>query len=342
MAKPKTDSEQYKALEKAVKERAPGCLYIFYGEERYLLGHYLTSLRRILIPEGLEEFNHRKLDGKGLTASDIIGAVDMLPAFSERTLIEVSDYDIFKAPEADRKALAELFADMPEYACLVFVYDTLEYKPDKRLRDSKELLKNVSEVEFQTQEGEKITRWIARHIKECGKSISRADAEYLAFITGGSMTTLNTEIEKLCSYAKDELISREDIDVCVIPVSDAVTYKLTNALTKKDVAASFAILGDLLRMREAPHKIVYGISSSMRQLYYAKLCRENGRGSQYLMENFGVKYDFQARNLMQDATRFSLEKCRKSVGLCAEAALKMNSGSDPENALKELLSSLCI
>lgn len=57
------------------------------------------------------------------------------PAHDEsRTLIVVQDYDLFKAPEGERKAITQLLEDLPEYCCLVFVYDTLAYKRDARMK----------------------------------------------------------------------------------------------------------------------------------------------------------------------------------------------------------------
>ena len=53
---------------------------------------------------------------------------------SPRTLIVVQDYDLFKAPEGERKAITQLLEDLPEYCCLVFVYDTLAYKRDARMK----------------------------------------------------------------------------------------------------------------------------------------------------------------------------------------------------------------
>ena len=341
MARKQTESQEYKAFLKDISEGTLKSLYIFHGEEHYLMERYMEKIRKQLIPDGLEEFNHRRFEGQGLTASVIADAVDMLPVFSERTLVEIHDYDIFKANEADRKMLSALFADIPDYVCLIFIYDTLEFKPDKRLKDTKEMLKNISEVEFALQDGEKITRWICKHFKEGGKYIAPPDAEYLAFITGGQMTALNTEIEKLCSFSSESAISRTDIDACVMPVADAVTYKLANAVAGGEYTSAVTMLSDLIRMREPAHKILFSLSMTMRQLLFAKLAIEEGKNTRYLMDTYGIRYDFQAKNLMNNAKKLSVEMCRKAVLLCSETALSLNSGADAEAAMTELVASIC-
>ena len=50
---------------------------------------------------------------------------------SERTLIVVNDYDIYKG---DKDALAAVLRELPDYVCLVFVYDLIEYKADARTK----------------------------------------------------------------------------------------------------------------------------------------------------------------------------------------------------------------
>ena len=82
----------------------------------------------------MESFNYHRLAGKTLTAQRLAETVDALPMMSPRTLIVVQDYDLFKAPEGERKAITQLLEDLPEYCCLVFVYDTLAYKRDARMK----------------------------------------------------------------------------------------------------------------------------------------------------------------------------------------------------------------
>mgnify|MGYP000069647527 FL=1 len=53
---------------------------------------------------------------------------------ADRTLVLVTDYDLFKAGESDREAYAKLFAQLPDYVCLVFLYDLVPYKGDARTK----------------------------------------------------------------------------------------------------------------------------------------------------------------------------------------------------------------
>jgi len=337
MAKKKS-GDGYKEFAKSIAAGAVDRFYIFHGEERYLLEHSLAQLRRMLCPDGLDGFNYKHFDGKAVTPDALEDAIDTLPAFSERTLIEVHDFDIFKNEQKQR--LCDMFAELPDYVCVLFVYDTIEYKPDGRQKLNAAIVKLATVVEFGAAEQGMLIKWITRHFEDADKRISRADAEYLAFITGGYMSPLLGEIEKAAAYADGETVTRSDIDAVVTPALDAVAYKLTDAVMRRDRAGAVQILDELLRMREAPHKLMFGVSLKMRELLAARVCFESGLGEDTLMKICSIRFPFQAKALMDTARKTTLSKCRDAVLSCSQAAMELNSGADPEARMVELIARL--
>ena len=327
----------YKVIADSLKAGQVGNFYIFHGDERYLLERSLGALRKFLCPDGLDSFNYKRFGG-GVRVSELDDAVNTLPAFAERTLVELHDFDIFK--DGNKQQLTEIINDLPDYICIVLIYDTIPYKPDGRQKLDKDILKNAEVIEFSLSKQAELVKWIIRHFKDAGKTIARADAEYLALITGGYMTTLYGEIGKVAAYAAYEAVSRSDIDAVVIPELDAVVYKLTDALIQGKHADAMSILDELLRMREAPHKLIFNISLKMRQLLAARVCIENNSNRYDLMDMCGIRYDFQARTLMDTARGTTLSKCREAVLHCSDAAFDLNSAPEPEARLVELIARL--
>ena len=131
MAEKKTPNKGYQQLKAELAEENIGQIYIFHGEESYLREYYLGELKKKLVPAGFEEFNFHKLSGRGLSMQELADAVEAMPMMAERTLVTVTDCDLFKLPDDQRTALLTLLDDFPEYCCLVFVYDQIEYKPNK-------------------------------------------------------------------------------------------------------------------------------------------------------------------------------------------------------------------
>jgi len=334
----KKQNANYDNLISSIKSGDIGRLYIFHGEERYLLERCLASLRALVCPDGLDGFNYKRYEGSGLLIEEIEDAANTFPLFAEKTLVEIHDFDIFKS--SSKEQLIDLFSDLPDFVCVVFIYNTIEYKPDGRVKINKEILKHANVVEFIVQDQNSLVKWIRRHFRDAGKNISTNDAEYLAFITGGFMATLNGEIEKTAAYSTQETVTRKDIDAVVTPVLDTVAYKLSDALVSGEKIRALQLLDELFQMREAPHKLIYSISLKMRQLLAARICIENNLGKSTLMDICGIRHDFQAKILMNTANKASLSTCKNAVLNCAETALELNSTSEPESRMIELVTKL--
>ncbi len=331
----KTDDSAYRELKRELADGRIGSLYIFHGEETYLRDHYLGKMKQALLTGGLDDFNYHSIPAREFTIQRLQEAVDAMPMMSERTMIVVSDYDIDRG---DREALTELLSDLPEYVCVVFVYDIIEYKPDGRSKLAKLVKEKGKVVNFARQEQGDLTDWIARRFRAQGKDISTDDARYLIFLCGDLMTGLISEIGKIAAYAKGPRVTREDIDAVAAPQLDAVVFQLTDAIAAGNFDKAFSVLTDLLHMQEHPIMLLSVLGRQLRQLYTARLAIENGKGSRWLMELWGMRSAYPAEKLTQSARKFSLDWCRKAVLRCQEADLALKStGADGQEVLTELL-----
>ena len=127
-------NEAFQKLKADLSAGTLGCAYIFFGEESYLREYYLGEVRKKLIPDGFEEFNFHALEGKDLSVQSLAEMAEAMPMMAERTLLVVSDFDLFKLGEEQREKLIAFLNDIPEYCCVVFVYDTVEYKPNRTMK----------------------------------------------------------------------------------------------------------------------------------------------------------------------------------------------------------------
>ena len=333
-------NDGYKSLAESLAAGRISVFYIFHGDERYLLERSLGEIRKILCPDGLDGFNYKRFEGRNVLADDLEDAINTLPAFADRTLIEIHDFDIFKSEQKNK--ITEILSDLPEYVCVIVIFDTVPYKPDGRQKLDKEILKCAEIIEFTVQNQDSLVKWIKRHFGDSRKNISTYDAEYLVLITGGYMSTLYSEIGKISAYAQGETVTRADIDAVVTPVLDTVAYKLTDALMRREHSLAMRILDELFQMKEAPHKLIYSISLKMRQLLAARICIENNSGKNTLIDMCGIRHEFQARALLDTARRTTLRDCREAVLLCAQTAYELNSTPEPEARMIELIVKLAL
>lgn len=333
--KKKSEDNSYRDLKRELASESIGRLYIFHGEEAYLRDHCVKEMREKLLTGGLDEFNHHVLPAKDFTIQRLRELVDAMPMMSERTLVEVYDYDIYKG---DKEALAELLSDLPDYVCLIFIYDVIPYKPDNRVKLAKLIKETGREVNFPRQGPDGLITWIQRRFKALGHEISTEDARYLVFLCGDLMNGLITEIGKIGAYAKAQRVTRQDIDAVATPQLDAVVFQLTDAISMGNFDKAFSVMSDLLHMQETPIGLLAMLGWQLRRLYTARLAIENGKGAKWLMELWGIGWASTAEKLMQSARRFSLAWCRRAVIRCEETDLAMKStGADAGELLTGLL-----
>ena len=338
--KAKPNNAAYQKLKQDIKEGTIGTLYVFHGEETYLRDHYLKQMKEKLLPAGMEEFNLHTLNGKDFDVKTLAQMVDCLPMMSARTMIVVSDWDIYKG---DRDALAEVLSDLPDYLCLVFVYDLIAYKADARTKLAAVVKEKGSVVAFDRQSQGDLVSWIARRFRALDRDISSEDARYLIFLCGDLMTTLASEIGKIGAYARHHRVTRQDIDAVATPQLDAVVFQMTDAIAAGYFDKAAEVLGDLFHMQEKPVALLAALGRQLRQLYTARLALEEKKGVPYLMEQWGMKSSYPAERLMGAARRFSLAWCRWAVIRCGQTDLAMKSGGgDGEDLLTALLMELAV
>ena len=338
--KPPKSSEAYQKFKADLSAGTVGCAYIFYGEESYLREYYLGELRKKLVPAGFEEFNYHRLEGKDLTVQALTEMAEAMPMLSERTLIVVTDFDIFKLGEEQREKLISLLEDIPPYCCLVFVYDTVAYKPNKTMKKlCKAIGDHVQAVEFRAQDSSDLVAWIARRFRALDKEIDRQTAEYLIFTCGGLMTGLVPEISKIAAYAKGKAITQKDIDDVADPVLSAEVFKLSDAVLQGNYDLAASILGDLLKMQTEPIMILAALGSQLRRIYTARLAIDSGKDKYWLMELWDMKSDYPAKLLLSAAKRTTADWCADAVKMCQvlDRRMKSEKGIDAAGELKLLL-----
>ena len=332
--KNKPDTAGFDKLKKDLSAGQPGQLYIFHGEETYLRDHYLNRLREVILAGGLGEFNRHDLNAKDMFPHALEEAVDCLPMIAERTLIEVTDFDLFKAGE--KEEYIRILSNLPDYCCLIFLYDILEYRPDARTKLARTVKAHGTAVNFARQSPRELADWVRRHFKAQGKDIDPRLCEELIFLCGDLMHSLQQEIGKIAAYAKGDKITRADIEAVATPQLSAVVFRIADAIGEKNFDRAAAILGELYQMQKSPYEIMGAFGKQMRQLYSARLALDRQKNAAWVAGLWGMRYP--ADRLMVSARRFSLQWCRRAVVRCAQTDLAMKStGQDAKELMTTLL-----
>ena len=337
MAKKSAAPSGLQELKSDLKNKQLGRVYIFHGEEMFLLGHYLGQMKKLLVDPLTESFNYHRLNSENFDIRAFADAVENFPMMAESTFIRVDDVDLFKLPEDDRAKMCDILSDIPDWCSVVFTYETVAWKPDKRLKKLWEAIDNhATVVDFVKQDQRDLVAWVTRHFAANKKRISTELCIYLIDITGGTMTALNGEIDKICAYSGADEIKRSDIDAVTEPVMDAVVFQMTDLLGEGRYAEAFGKLQQLLKMQQEPLVILGAVGGHFRRISTARTLLDHGKSSSELQRLCGIP-DYPARKTMEAARRFRPEFCARAAELILETDYRMKTSFDEQERLLEML-----
>lgn len=335
----KTKEEQldFAALRRRLRAEGPARVYFLYGEEDYLREAFFEEIKKLCV-DGECDFNHRRLNGEGLSLTELSEAVNALPFFAERTLVEIRQLELNRFRDSQSAELTAILSDIPDYCTLVLI-PPAEYEPDGRLAAFKAVKKYGEAINFTRQGGSTLINWIQRRFAALGKGISRGDAEYLAFISGSLMNRMIPEIEKIGVYARGSEVTREDIDAVAHHLPEARVFEMTEKLASRDFDGAVGILSELMQMKdEPPVKTLAVVGKQMRNLYAARIALDRKLGKSYVSETCGIRFDFVAERLLNSSRGFTETQLSHAVRLCAETDFRMKTGGgDNKELLCELI-----
>ncbi len=258
------DITEYKSRLKAGKFDG---IYIFAGEEDYLVRYYLGELRRALdIDPSFAIFNNPVFDGEDVDFDALFEAVKSPPMMADYKLIEWHHADIAAMKERAIEAferLAELSDEHP-YSIIAFTAEGERFDfgtPKKPSKFVSAFGKKISILNFERSTENQLYGWLKKHFDALGVEVTLEVLKALVFRSGRSMDVLACEAKKLAYLALSRgkrAVTVEDVaDVCST-TSESDTFALSNAITDRNKEAAFRALDDL-KFRRVDPVIVFGM-----------------------------------------------------------------------------------
>ena len=337
MAKKPASDAAFDKLKFDLRNKTPEHLYFFHGEEDYLRTHYLNLLRETVLSDPAEDFNLHRFDAQTMRLTAFSDALDAIPMMAEASFVQVDDVDPYQLNADDRQKMAALLSDIPDYCYVVFVFDTIPWKPDRRMKTlTTAISQHAQVVEFARQSEQMLMSWVARHFDSFGKKIAPELCRYLIVQCGAQMTSMVSEISKIAAFSSAPVISKADIDAVVEPVLDAVVFQLTDAIAADSYGKALEILRALCKMQQEPILILGAIGSQLRRAAAARELSSHGRGADALMKLYGMG-SYPAQKAFAFARRVPKPFFARALPACAEADFQMKTSFDDPERILELL-----
>ena len=306
--------------------------YIFAGEEDYLKKHYLSQLRGAIISDDdpFRLFNHVVYDGQNIDYASLAEAIKAPPMMGEYKLIEWKFASFENMKESEKKALESIFSLKEEYPYAVFAIMTTEDGFDTGTPNRRSKLYNFfSEafdiISFPKSTDSQLILWLKRHFDAEGIG---ADAETLSamlFRVGRSMEVLNSEVEKLASFAKANgktKIDFTDVEEVTCATLECDAFALSNAVTEKNLGKALAALADLKARRIEAYTVIAMLERSYAELLSVALLLSEGKGSRDI-ETLLKLHPFKAKLAIGAAKRLGTKK----ISLSLDAIRKLDAAS---------------
>ncbi len=270
-------------LEKELKTGNLNSIYLFYGEELFLIENAVKKIKN-QFGETIKGINFISIDDTNV--QELISDIET-PAFGyEKKLIIARNTNILKR-EGKRKSteLVKIREKLDDYikenediikqtVILVFIEEDV----DSRFALYKTLDKigTVCKVDFQ-----KPIQLEKRMLSICNSyqvKIDNSTMKYFVETCGTNMQELINEIRKLIEYAgKDGTIKKEDIDLLTIKKLENVIFDLTDNLGKRETKKALEVLQNLINNKEPIQKILINLYNHFKKLYFTKLAVKNNK-----------------------------------------------------------------
>lgn len=317
-------------LKKQISSGEFARLYFFYGEEKYLIKHYTSLVRKKAIDPAFADFNFHLYDGKDADFDEISQAAEALPMMSERTLILIKDLqtDNLNSDESDK--FLKLISDIPDTT--VILISNLSVDVNVKSAKGKKLLAEIDKVgcsvAFEHAGLAQLVKLIEKGAAARNCTISRSDAQYLLTLIGDDMTVIINELDKICAYKKEGEIKKEHIDAVVVKTVQARVFDLTKALTSGNCDLAMDILDTLIAMKEEPINILGALITPYVDMYRAKVYVSGGFRAEDAGKDFNYKNkEFRLTNGARTASKYSITQLRAFLDVLDDADRLLKSTS---------------
>ncbi len=263
-------------------------IYLFYGEETYLLETRVKKIKKEY-QQLILGINFIQIDDTNV--EELIADLET-PAFGfDKKLIIAKNTGIFKkekkTTKSDSKKKKADDIKLP-----------LNEKIAKYIQENLQELKNTVDLIFVEQEVDKNALYqtiekvgevkefallklpdLIANIKKIAVAykvnIDDVTAKYLVECCGTSMQDLINELRKLIEYkGENSNITKQDIDLLCTKQIQAVIFDLTDNLGKKETSKALEVYNGLISNKEPIQKILITLYNHFKKLYIIKIAEK--------------------------------------------------------------------
>lgn len=317
-------------------------LYLFIGNEKYLIDDTINRIKSKYIDKSLESINFNVLNGKNTYQDDIVNACETLPFMSKKRLVILNELALFLEDGIiDEKQFYSYLDHIGDH-CLFIITDR-EGSLKKTTKFYKYFKKKDRVVEFTKLNKAQLKTWIEKQLQKKHKEMTISNINYfmdrsLYFSKNHDIDlySLKGELDKLISYTGSPEIRKSDIDSISKGLSDNNIFDLLASISHSNVDKSLEIFDHLYSLNEPALKILFMITRQIRLLISFKLYKDKGYQDKDIGSKLKIK-PYELTKISQQSKNYSINELKKHLNNLLIADKKLKTSSADERLVMEML-----
>ena len=321
-------------------------LYVLFGTDDFSLRQKVEEIKGTLGDRESLSLNTTALDGRHLTASQLIDACNTVPFMAACRLIIVEGLlERFEQSAATKRPL------ISEWQSLV---DFLPVKPpstvlvtiDGKIAKGNPLLKKMAKTaqvhDFPPMKGPRLEQWIKSRVAAQGATISPHAVKPLIETAGVDLWVLANEIDKLALYARGRRIEEADVHQVSSFAREANIFAMVDAIAEKRLPPAMRLLHQLLSEGTPPTHLLTMMARQVRLMVQAKELGRLRVSPEEKREQLGLPWNFPIDKLISQSADHSKERLLAIYEKILETDLAIKTGKwQDELALDLLVVDVC-
>jgi DNA polymerase III delta subunit len=314
----------------------------------------ITRLRAALGPPEIAAANTSRMDGARVTLADLRANTDAMPFFGERRLVVVrrlvGQYEPrsgetaggkTKERPAEREAtLRDWLESLPTTTDLILLEEQVPTADSRNPLVRAIIAAGGAVRSSRPMSPDELVTWTLERAAAKGGSITPEAAGLLVDARGSDLRALDSELDKLLTYADGSEASVADVRALVSDDRQESVFVLVDSIGRRDRRASLRTLRGMLDSGANVQYLLTMIGRQVRLLLQVKAAAAVSPNNDAVASALKMR-PWQTRNLLAQARLFSDAQLRRALALIVTTDRDIKTGlSTGEVALDLLVATL--
>ncbi len=322
-----------------IKNRKFAPVYLFTGNDEFLIESYLEDLKNRELNPATIDFNFNLYDQKELEPNEVINTLNVFPIMGERRLVVVKSEFLNNLDDQTLKSLEEYLKNPLETTIFILI----DEKPDKRRKAYKTLVKYGEVIDFSGLDRAGLTSFINRYLKSNNIQARRQEIDYLIerthYLDSEEMNTMRLKnyLDSLINFIVQGDLTTEIIDEVIPETVEDNIFKIIDLIVRGKLQGIYPILENFWLQGESPIRIFGLLIYQLRNILKLKIAMVKEKNHGKLAKKTGIS-QFVIRKTIPVANSYSLERLYELYEEAAKLDLDIKVGNvDPQAGLEYYL-----